>query len=188
MLIPGFIYDAVANFVRALPGYGLKLYGSSSGSVGIKPLPDAGSLNYTAPSAPTEEAMRLTSGITGVLTWTPATVVTRRVIAGETISALKPVVIIDDVAYVANANNSAHKGFFAGIAITTATTGNNIEIQTAGRLQDASWSWDISAANLFVGAGQLTQTPPTTGWLQVAARVETDDSVFVGIRNLIVRL
>lgn len=108
--------------------------------------------------------------------------------AGETISALKPVVILDGIASVASSSNAAHKGFVAGIATTAATIGNSVSIQTAGRLQDASWNWDVSLPWLFVGNGVLTQTPPSSGWVQSIARVESSDTVFIQVLDVITRI
>lgn len=71
MIVPGFIVDSVAGFVRAIPGMtGLKLYGSSSGSVGLQAATAAGSTNYTLPSAaPVSNGQVLSSTTAGVMSW-----------------------------------------------------------------------------------------------------------------------
>jgi hypothetical protein len=99
--------------------------------------------------------------------------------AGETISALKPVVIINGLAFLADSSNSSHRGFFAGVAVTAATIGHQVGIRNGGLLQDLSWNWDISKPWIFVGQGVLTQTPPGSGWLQSIARVESTNVIFV---------
>jgi hypothetical protein len=108
------------------------------------------------------------------------------VIAGETISALKPAVILDGVAWIASSADPAHRGFLAGIALNAATAGNNVTVQTAGRLQDDVWNWDTSKPWLFYGVGVLTQTPPA-GWSQVIARVESSDTICICIQQGIER-
>lgn len=53
-ILPGFIYDSTANFVRPpAVGYGLRLYGATSGSVGLKPAAVAGAVDYTLPATVT---------------------------------------------------------------------------------------------------------------------------------------
>lgn len=113
---------------------------------------------------------------------------TETVTAGETISALKPIAIIDGEAVVASHSTSAHKGFLGGISITSATSGNNVNVRTAGQIQDDSWNWDVAIPWIFVGNGILTQTPPTSGWLQSVARVESADTIFVQLGEIIERV
>ncbi len=113
---------------------------------------------------------------------------TETVVAGETISALKPIAVVDGEAVVASHAISSHSGFLGGISITSATSGNNVNIRTAGKIQDSSWSWDVAIPWLFVGNGVLTQTPPASGWLQSIARVESADTIFVQLGELIERV
>ncbi len=52
MIVPGFIPDSAANFTRPVAnGWGARFYGSSSGSVGLKPAAAAGSTDFTLPAA-----------------------------------------------------------------------------------------------------------------------------------------
>lgn len=106
--------------------------------------------------------------------------------AGETISALKPIVILDGQAFVASSADLSHRGFTAGISITSATLGNNVRVQTFGLVQDNSWSWDVSKPLVFVGVGVLTQTPPDIS-SQPIARVQSSDTLFVDIWPVIER-
>lgn len=108
--------------------------------------------------------------------------------AGQTMSALKPVAIVDGVGYVASNTTPGHRGFGAGISISSASSGNSFTVQTFGRIQDASWNWDTSMPWVFFGNGVLTQTPPTSGWLQSVARVESSDTIFVQLGELIERV
>lgn len=108
--------------------------------------------------------------------------------AGETISALKPVVIIDGIAYVADQTNPLHRGFLAGISNTAATIGNQVQIVTIGAMRDVSWNWDVTKPWIFIGTRVLTQTPPSGGWLQSVARVETSDTIFVDLSEVTERI
>ena len=73
MVSPGAIFDATANFIRlTVAGYGLRLYGSSSGSVGLKPAAAAGSVDYTLPAADGTSGQALTTNGTATLSWADA--------------------------------------------------------------------------------------------------------------------
>lgn len=98
--------------------------------------------------------------------------------AGMTISALKPIVIIAGLAYHADNTDPAHIGRVVGVSTTSANAGSLVTVATEGRpVSDASWNW--TSDTLFVGAGSLRQTPPTTGVLQKIAVVTSSDSILV---------
>jgi hypothetical protein len=68
MTIPGSIFDSVANLVRTvINGFGLRMYGSSSGYVGLKPAANAGSTDFTLPSADGTNGQALTTNGSGTL-------------------------------------------------------------------------------------------------------------------------
>lgn len=106
--------------------------------------------------------------------------------AGESISALKPIAVISGLGYIASNANISHRGFCAGISISSCPQGNQFTIQNSGILQDSAWNWDTSKPWLFYGNGVLTQTPPT-GWSQPIARVESNDTIFIDIKQGIER-
>lgn len=108
--------------------------------------------------------------------------------AGETISALKPVVVLDGIAFVASSSDSDHRGFVAGVAITAATVGNDVTVKTSGRITDSSWNWNPLIPSVFVGDGVLTQTPPSSGWVQAIARVEASDTIVVHLNDVYARV
>ncbi len=107
--------------------------------------------------------------------------------AGETISALKPIVIVDGSAFVADSSNVTYRGFVAGISVESAIVGSNIRIQTFGRISDPSWNWDVTKSLVFAGILALTQTPPDVS-SQPIARVEASDTLFIQIQSLIERI
>lgn len=111
---------------------------------------------------------------------------TESVVAGESVSALKPAVIIDGAAFVGRNTNAAHRGFVAGVFVTAGDSGDTVTIQVSGQLQDSSWNWDTTKPWLFYGDGVLTQTPPSE-WCQAIARVEESDTIFINILSGIER-
>lgn len=62
--------DSVANILRTFKGFGVRLYGATSGSVGVKPATAAGSADYTLPgAAPSVDGQSLTCTMAGVLSF-----------------------------------------------------------------------------------------------------------------------
>ncbi len=99
--------------------------------------------------------------------------------AGENLSALQPIVVIDDLAYAADSSDASHYGRVVGIASTAATSGNNVTIKTDGaRIQDAFFDFD--GGLVYVGpAGTLTETPPASGFCQSIATAVASDALIV---------
>lgn len=105
-------------------------------------------------------------------------------LAGENVSALKVVYMQSGTVFVASSSTVAQVGRIAGVAITAATTGNSLTIQTAGRLVDLSWSWTVNLP-IYLGSAGLTQTPPTTGFsCQVATPVSATE-ILIDIKTSI---
>lgn len=96
---------------------------------------------------------------------------------GETISALKAVVIIDDQAFPADSTDITHRGRVAGITESAALAGNDGTVRFLGGMSDASWNW--TGPLLFVGSGGALVEIPPSGFSQAIARVESSDAIFV---------
>lgn len=70
----------------------------------------------------------------------------------------------DGQAAYADCYNLADASAVAGITIGAVILGDNAIIQTEGELIEPSWNWNIDLP-VFLGAlGQLTQTPPLSGF------------------------
>jgi hypothetical protein len=82
--------------------------------------------------------------------------------AGETISALR--IVFESQQLVHPVNPTTEAVYQAlGLALTSASIGTDITIQTQGFVDDAAWSW--AEGHVWCGPnGTLTQTPPTSGW------------------------
>jgi hypothetical protein len=102
--------------------------------------------------------------------------------AAETISPFRVVAVIEDQAFLANPDNSDHKGFVTGISTGSALIGGTPQIQTYGVMCSDAWAWDVNIAELyFDGLGQLTQTKPATGFIQPVASVLDTNKILVQI-------
>lgn len=82
--------------------------------------------------------------------------------ASASISGHAPVLLSGGQAAVADATVLAHLGRVIGITTGAANTGSPVAVFMHGSLTEPSWSWTPDAP-VFLGAGALTQTPPTLG-------------------------
>jgi hypothetical protein len=87
------------------------------------------------------------------------------------------------LAYVDNAT-SGDIGLCVGITITAASSGASINYQANGPIIYGGWSW--VEGPIFVGLnGQLTQTPPTSGFIQRVATALSATSLILSIGQAI---
>lgn len=103
--------------------------------------------------------------------------------AGENISALRAITTDANGKAVYANNDTAANALVIGISRTAALLGNEVNIQTAGTLTDASFNWNKGA--IFLGTnGQLTQTAPTGGaYIVPIAKAITTDTVIIDVDN-----
>lgn len=86
-------------------------------------------------------------------------------VAGEALSGDRAVYIADDgKAYHAD-KGSATSIRTAGLTTGAVALGDTATIQVEGPYTEPTWSWAGNAAIWLSTTGQLTQTPPTTGYL-----------------------
>lgn len=83
-------------------------------------------------------------------------------VAGETISALVAAYEVDGSVYALDYRDAVHADLLVGITLSAATTGEVVNLQSSGPLDDSSWSWVLGP--VWVGIdGRLTQAPPDDG-------------------------
>lgn len=89
-------------------------------------------------------------------------------VAGEAIGGHRAVILdAAGVAFYASQDDPTHMGIVAGISQGAVVSGDPVSIMAKGRLIEPSWAW-TPYLPIFLGtSGQLTQTPPTTGFLIV---------------------
>lgn len=105
-----------------------------------------------------------------------------KVVAGETISALKGVYYRDGVVKVLDYNDANNIDFFLGITTTAGNIGDKITVKRIGFLQDNFFN--LSLGKVWLGAfGSLTQTPPEIGFdLEIGTAVE-NNKLLLNIQN-----
>lgn len=72
-------------------------------------------------------------------------------------------------------------GRLMGIASNSATAGNDVVVIVSGEVDEPTWNWTPGEVYLSTN-GTLTQTSPTTGYLQVIGVALTPTRLSVGIQ------
>lgn len=67
---------------------------------------------------------------------------------------------------LADHNLLSHIHQVLGVSLNSATQGTEVQVQSFGLITEPSWNWIDGPVYLGVG-GQLSQTPPTTGFLLI---------------------
>ena len=78
----------------------------------------------------------------------------------------------------ADHTDPAHADMALGLTIEAADAGDEIQILVGGETIEPSWAWDVTRP-IYLGAnGLMTQTPPTTGFLQQVAIPLAADRIY----------
>lgn len=99
-------------------------------------------------------------------------------IAGENVSALKPVANINGKVYLAS-NDNSFLDKVIGISFTGGVTNGAVQVQVAGVMTDSSWNWEIGP--IYIGPSGLTQVIPSPGYLQCIGHAISDKSILIQI-------
>lgn len=111
-----------------------------------------------------------------------ATYVSIKMVAATNISIHKAV-IPDGTGGVVYADQSilSQTGKTMGISLNSALTGADVDVIVSGEVDEPTWNWTPGEVYLGVSGG-LTQTPPTSGILQVVGVALTATRLSVGIQ------
>lgn len=101
------------------------------------------------------------------------------------VSAYSCVAMIGGRALTADASISVHAGRVLGIAGNSAQAGGVVVVQAEGPITNAAWNW--SDGPIFLGtSGALTQTPPTSGFLQEMGVSTNPTTVLIRLQSPLV--
>jgi hypothetical protein len=99
--------------------------------------------------------------------------------AGANLSGHKAVAILGGEVLQADHTSIGHRGLVRGIATGAVGQGETARVQVYGPLREPSWSW-TAGLPIYVGTnGSLTQSAPTTGWLQQIAVADSPTQIFI---------
>lgn len=102
------------------------------------------------------------------------------VLAGQTLGGHRCVMLNTggDAVY-ADSSDVGHAGRLFGVTGNAANIGDPVTVHTFGEMTESTWAWDVTK-HVFLGTnGQLTQVPPTSGFLQVIGQPITAQSLFI---------
>jgi hypothetical protein len=86
----------------------------------------------------------------------------------------------------ASSSDTSHALKLAGISTGAAAQGSTIDLQNSGRMEEPTWNWTPEQP-IFCGiTGNLTQTPPTTGFQCVVAMAESATSIIIKLSEPII--
>jgi len=106
--------------------------------------------------------------------------------AGENIGALRVIKNNSDYkGYIADSSDVAQINQILGISKTASVAGNSVRVIMSGKMEDASWNWDVTKAIYFDSNGQLTQTPPSSGFSLMVGVAITNKIINVEIKQSI---
>ena len=108
--------------------------------------------------------------------------------AGAAIGAYRAVAFrADGRLEPASHDNPAHLGRVVGITVASAEAGTWVKSRVSGMLSFDGWNWSPGRP-VYVGvSGGLTQTPPTTGFVQQIGVAAGADALLVGLGILLRR-
>jgi len=102
--------------------------------------------------------------------------------AGETISA--NLVMYDRAGHVYPLSQDDAENIYAilGLSVSAGQLGAQISVQRSGTVTDSGWTW--AYGRVYLGAnGQLTQTPPTSGFSVLIGFAATATSINLSIND-----
>lgn len=81
----------------------------------------------------------------------------------------------------ADSSIPGHANKVMGMVINASTLDDVVNVYTTGTITEMSWSWDIDEPLYLSINGQLTQTPPTTGFLLIVGFAVTSTKIFIDL-------
>lgn len=148
----------------------------------LEPISALEFLDLTGPTQVLEVAVQGPPGPPGATG--PAGGVALMVVVGEPVGGHRGVVLdVAGLARYASNTDIAHFGRLAGVTAGAASTGTETMVVRAGVMMEPSWAWAPDAPVFLSAGGLLTQSPPTTGFLQVVGVALSATTLFVNPRE-----
>lgn len=86
----------------------------------------------------------------------------------------------------ADSSISGHANKVMGMITNATTLDELVNVYTTGTITEMSWSWNIDEPLYLSTNGQLTQTPPTTGFLLIVGFPVTSTKIFIDLVSPII--
>ena len=108
-------------------------------------------------------------------------------IAGENLGGHR--VVTSDAsgnAVYASASEVAHANRILGITIGAALSGGTADIMAEGAMDMAGWTWNTTLPVFLGENGNMTQSPPTSGFICIVGFPQTPTKLYVRISQSII--
>lgn len=99
--------------------------------------------------------------------------------AGEALSGHR---IITNTGVYADKDTPAHLDIVAGMTLHAASAAASVRVRTMGEITESSWNWDATKPLFLGNAGNIVQTPPTTGILLRLGRVNSPTTIVLALQ------
>lgn len=106
--------------------------------------------------------------------------------AGEALGGHRVVIASNGEAFYADSTDTDDVGLVRGITVGAVSSGATATIQVYGPMIEPTWNWTPDLPIYFTSTGVLTQTIPTSGFLQQVAVAETATKIFIDLQTPIV--
>lgn len=105
-------------------------------------------------------------------------------VAGETLGGHRMLTLNDaSQAIYADHTTPSHAGKIVGLSLGSAVSGADVTVRLFGLITESSWQWDVTRPRVFLSsAGQMTQTPPASGFVCVIGHVISETQLFIRIQ------
>ncbi len=104
-------------------------------------------------------------------------------VAGAAVTAFLAGAIVAGEAVHADNTNPDHSGRLRGIFRANKAHGETAQLQVFGPMRNPAWSWTPEQPVYLSTAGALTQTRPTSGFVQIIGWADTATIIFVNPRE-----
>lgn len=108
--------------------------------------------------------------------------------AGQNLSSGRLVILDAGVVRYFQPANPAHAGRALGVTKTSATNGQTVQVQVAGVLSDAAFSFTPDAPVYSRTDGELFSTPLTAGLVQFVGNAISANAVNINIDSSLIRI
>lgn len=80
--------------------------------------------------------------------------------------------------------NLTHAGRIIGLTLESVPLGEVTEVHSFGLITNPSWNWNLTQPSVFLSTiGQITQTPPISGFINVVGHVISATQLFISVQS-----
>ncbi|WP_051331767.1 hypothetical protein [Methylocaldum szegediense] len=108
--------------------------------------------------------------------------------AGEALGGHRMVVLnAQQKAIYADSSDPTHVDKVLGLTLGAAAQDALVTVQNSGEISEPSWNWALNQPVFLGTQGQLTQTPPATGFVLMVGFPTSSNTLFLDIKQAILR-